>query len=92
MNQETTSPSYSTMLLTFLAGATVGAVVVALTTRKTGAELRGDIRELALSAKEKAGLMATEAYGAWDGIKDRTSLAASDIKRGFADAAKDLKA
>ena len=46
------------MLLTFLAGAAVGAVVVALTTRKTGPELRGDLKDLARRAKRKAEALA----------------------------------
>lgn len=35
-----------TSLLVFLAGAAVGAAVVALTTPKTGPELRGDLKGL----------------------------------------------
>jgi len=91
MNQETTSPSLGAMLLTFLAGAAAGAVVVALTTRKTGPELRGDIKDLACRAKLKAGALAEEASVAFDGMKERTALAAADVKRGMGEAANDVK-
>jgi len=40
-------------LLAFLAGAAVGGVVVALTTRKDGATLRKDLRELGAQAKDR---------------------------------------
>ena len=89
MNQEDNSPG--SMLLTFLAGATVGAVVVALTTPKSGPQLRGDLRNLAHHAKDKAGTMATDAGEAWDVLKARTTLAAGDLKRGMTDAASDLR-
>lgn len=101
MSQENTSP-IGTMLLTFLAGAAVGAVVVALTTPKSGPELRGDLKDLAGRAKRKAGEMTDDAYEALEGLKERTmlaandmkqrtTLAAGDLKRGMSDAAKDLR-
>ena len=85
-----TSP-LGTMLLTFLAGAAVGAVVVALTTPKTGPELRGDLKDLARRAKRKAGQLADDGSEAWDDLKERTGLAVDDLKRGVTDAAKDLR-
>lgn len=91
MSQDECSTPMGTILMTFLAGAAVGAVVVALTTPKTGAELRGDIKDVARRAKRKAGEYAEDAGGAWDDLKERTTLAAGDVKRGFADAAKDLR-
>lgn len=91
MNQEHASSSVGTLLLTFLAGAAVGAVVVALTTPRSGPELRGDLKDLARRAKRKAGEMADEASGAWDEVKERTTLAAGDLKHGFSEAAKDLR-
>lgn len=91
MNQETSTPGYGSMLLTFLAGAAIGATVVALTTRKTGPQLRGDLRDLASRAQRKAGNLAQDACEAWDGLKDRTTLAANDLKRGVTDAAADLR-
>ena len=101
MSQENTTPVGS-MLLTFLAGAAVGAVVMALTTPKTGPELRGDLKDLAGRAKRKAGDLADEAYEALDDMKERTALAvgdmkgrtvlaAGDLKRGVSDAVKDLR-
>ena len=45
--------SLGTSLLVFLAGAAVGATVVALTTPKTGPELRGDIKDLGLKVKDR---------------------------------------
>ena len=90
MSQESTS-SAGPMLLTFLAGATVGAILVALTTPKSGPELRGDLKDLALRAKQKVGALAGDASDTWDDMKERTSLAASDLKRGVTDAAHDLR-
>jgi hypothetical protein len=91
MSQENPGTAISTVLLSFVAGAAVGGVIVAFTTRKTGPQLRGDIRDLARRARLKAGAMAEATCGAWDGVKDRTSLAADDLKRGFTDAANDLR-
>lgn len=92
MSQEnTSSPSAGPMLLTFLVGAAAGALLVALTTPKTGPELRGDLKDLARRAKRKAGDLREDAGEAWDELKGRTALAAGDLKRGVADAAKDLR-
>jgi gas vesicle protein len=90
MNQET-STSYLPLLLTFLAGAAVGGVVVALSTPKSGPALRGDLKDLAILAKLKAAGLADDAGVAWDGMKERTALAATDLKRGVTDAANDLR-
>jgi gas vesicle protein len=87
--RETTS--IGTMLLTFLAGAAVGAVVVALTTPKSGPELRGGLKDLARRAKFKAGVLADDACGAWEDLKDSAALAAGDVKRNVSDAAKDMR-
>ena len=86
-----TKPSLGLTFLTFLAGAAVGAVVVALTTPKSGPELRGDLKDLALRAKRKAGQVADDACDTWDDLKGRTALAANDLKRGVTDAAHDLR-
>lgn len=91
MTQEPSSPSLSTLLLTFLAGAAAGAVVVALTTPKTGPELRGDLKDLGRRAKLKAGALAEGASEAYEGMRDRTAMAADDLKRGLTDAANDLR-
>lgn len=88
---ESKSSSMGTTLLTFLAGAAVGAVIVALTTPKTGPELRGDLKDLTLRAKRRAGQLADDASDTWDDLKGRTVLAAGDLKRGVTDAANDLR-
>lgn len=88
---ESKSSSMGTILMTFLAGAAVGAVVVALTTPKTGPELRGDLKDLTLRAKRRAGQLADDASDTWDDLKGRTVLAAADLKRGVTDAANDLR-
>lgn len=93
MSQENTnSSSVGPMLLTFLAGAAVGAVVVALTTPKTGPELRGNLKDIADRAKRKAGALAEDASGAWADLKERTGLAADDLKLGLSDAMNDRRA
>ncbi len=43
----------------FLAGAAVGAVVAALTTPKTGPELRGDIKDLGIRMKDRLARLRT---------------------------------
>lgn len=85
MNEESTS-SIGPMLLTFLAGAAAGAVLVALTTPKTGPQLRGDLKDLANRAKRKVGDLAENASGAWNEMKDRTALAAGDLRHGRTEA------
>jgi hypothetical protein len=91
MTQECNAPSYGNMLLTFLAGAAIGATVVALTTRKTGPQRCLDLKDLADRAKLKVGAVAEEANQAWADLKERTELAGNDLKRGVTDAAKDLR-
>jgi gas vesicle protein len=92
MEQESTpSLPLGTLLLTFTAGAALGALVTALTTPRSGPELRGDLKELARRAKRKACSLSEEANGTWDEMKERTLLAAADLKRGMKDARDDLK-
>jgi hypothetical protein len=45
--------SLGTSLLIFLAGAALGAAIVALTTPKTGPELRGDLKGLGGRVKDR---------------------------------------
>jgi len=47
------SGMFGTSLLVFLAGAAVGAAVAALTTPKTGPELRGDIKGLGNKLRDR---------------------------------------
>ncbi|MBP7617382.1 MAG: YtxH domain-containing protein [Geothrix sp.] len=47
-------PSPFSSLITFLLGAAMGAVVVALTTPRSGPRLRNDLKELARRGKERA--------------------------------------
>lgn len=55
MNPETNpSPSLAPLAWTFLAGAAVGATVVALTTPKTGPQLRGDLKDMGTKLRRKA--------------------------------------
>jgi gas vesicle protein len=91
MNEKTPTSTVGPMLLTFAAGAALGAVVVALTTPKSGPELRGNLKDLARRTKQRAGDLAEDAGLAWNGMKERTVLAASDLKRGMNDAADDLR-
>lgn len=52
MSDERSAPG--TSLLLFLLGAAAGAVVVALTTPKSGPDLRSDIKDLAGRLRRKA--------------------------------------
>ena len=53
--------SIGTPLLIFLAGAAVGAAIVALTTPKSGPELRGNLKDLSGKVKDRiAQLRATD--------------------------------
>jgi gas vesicle protein len=79
------------MVLTFIAGAALGAVVMALSTPKSGPELRGDLKDLARRAKRKVGDYADDASEALEDLKDRAVLAVDDLKRGVTDAANDLR-
>lgn len=51
--------SLGTSLLVFLAGAAVGAAIVALTTPKTGPELRGDLKGLGNRVKDRLSKLRT---------------------------------
>lgn len=76
------------MLLTFLAGAAVGAVVMALTTPKTGPQLRRDMRSLANRVKRRADDVAEDLGESWDDLKECVGLAAEEQKHGKPVAAK----
>jgi len=53
MSQNQT-PSALPALITFLVGAAIGAVVVALTTPKSGPRLRKDLKDLANRGRDRA--------------------------------------
>lgn len=92
MTQENPSSSpLANMLLMFLAGAAVGAVVLALTTPKSGPELRGDIKDLARRAKRKSDELVVTASGAFDGLKGCSRQAAADLEHGMAESINDLR-
>jgi len=96
MNQENTS-SFNTSLLCFLAGAIAGAVVVALTTPKKGADLRGDLSDLGRRAKRRAGELAQQlkdvrdtAFHGKSGPGNRAEDAWEDLKQGAAQVGSDV--
>jgi len=91
MNQENTNSSMGPMLLTFIAGVAVGAVITALVTPKSGPELRGDLKDAAARARRKAADLARGASEAMDDLKERSRLAAADLKRGITDSVTHLK-
>lgn len=91
MSESTTCTPKGPMVLTFIAGAALGAVVMALSTPKSGPELRGDLKDLARRAKRKVGDYADDASEALEDLKDRAVLAVDDLKRGVSDAAADLR-
>lgn len=86
MNPERPSPPIAPLLWSFLAGAAVGALAVALTTPKTGPELRGDLKDLARRARRKVGDLADEALGSLDELKLRAGLAPGEATRNRTDA------
>lgn len=97
MNQENPS-SFNTALLCFLAGAVAGAVVVALTTPKKGADLRGDLSDLGRRAKRRAGDLAQQlkdvrdtAFRGKSGPGNRAEDAWEDLKRDAAQLGSDVK-
>jgi gas vesicle protein len=90
MNTENHS-SLGTLTLTFLAGAAVGAVVMALVSPRSGPELRESLETLARRAKRKVGHLTEDAEGAWDELKTRSAQAAEDLKRGVAASIRDLR-
>jgi len=97
MKQERPS-SLNTSLLCFLAGAVAGAVVVALTTPKKGAELRGDLSALGRRAKRQAAALAQQvkdarnaAFHGQSGPGNRAADAWADLQQGASQVASDVK-
>jgi gas vesicle protein len=89
-NQEGLS-TRNAVLLSFVAGAALGALVVALTTPKSGPEVREDLKALGRRAKCKVDELGEKVGSVWAESKDRTGQAMADLKRGIHEAAEDLK-
>ena len=78
-------------LLSFLGGAVIGAVAVALTTPRTGPQVREDLKALGRCAKDKVDEMGSQAVEVWKESKYRTGQSVGDLKRGVHEATEDLK-
>jgi gas vesicle protein len=90
MNQGNNSP-VNIALLSFLGGAVLGALVVALTTPKSGPEVREDLLALGRRAKGKVGAMGDQVEEVWTESKERADQTVTDLKRGVHEAADDFK-
>ena len=64
------SHNVSCTLIALLAGAAAGAILAALTTKKTGVERRDDLKNLSHRLKLKAQSLTREANQAWDAVRD----------------------
>jgi len=80
MSQEFMSHK-SNVLLGFIAGLATGALVLALTTPKSGAETREDLKALGRRLKGKVGALGEEAEDAWEEAKAGAGQVAKDVKR-----------
>jgi len=72
------NPPIGPLLLTLLAGAALGAVVVALTTPKSGPQLRGDLKRLVRRGERQAGELSAEAIAGWDASQAQTAASRAD--------------
>jgi gas vesicle protein len=90
MGQEKMS-SENLAILGFIGGALVGALVVALTTPKSGPDLRKDLKALGRRAKDKADALGGQAAAVWSKALDRTGKSVDDLKRDVHEIADDLK-
>ena len=77
MSQE--SSFRTTALLTFFGGVAFGALVVALTTPKPGAEVRRDLAGLGRRMKNQAGDIAQRGTRAWDVFRQQEAGAAEPM-------------
>lgn len=78
-------------LLWFAGGALLGAMTVALTTPRTGPQVRHKLRAFGRRARRKAGALGDQAGAVWTETVERTGLSAADLKRGLHEAAEDFK-
>lgn len=90
MNQEKMSTT-NVALLCFFGGAMLGALVAALTTPKSGPQVREDLSALGRRALGKAEALGDQAEAVWNESMDRTNQSVADLKRGVHEAADDLK-
>ena len=67
-------------LAALLTGVAIGAVVAALTTKKTGAERRSDLESLARRLRLKAESLTNEANEAWTAVKKYASTTGEHFK------------
>jgi gas vesicle protein len=79
---ENNAPPVVPVLLTFLAGAALGAIVVALTTPKSGPRLRKELKDLACCGGGKAEDEAEHLPEARKPVKKPASPANGDLKHG----------
>lgn len=77
---ENNAPTVVPVLLTFLAGAAIGAIVVALTTPKSGPRLRKELGDLARCGEDKAEDVAEHLPGTRKASKKQGGLAPGDFK------------
>jgi gas vesicle protein len=90
MNQEKTSFT-NLAILSFVGGALLGALAVALTTPKTGPEVREALRGMGRRAKDRAGELGDQAEAVWDETRFRTEASVADLKRAMHEATDDFK-
>lgn len=86
--KDQTEVSTSGILLSFLAGAVVGAVVAALVTPKSGPENRRDLLELGRRAKDKAKAVTEQVGEVLAKTKAEATQTMADLKRGIMEAAR----
>lgn len=77
---ENNAPSVVPVLLTFLAGAAIGAIVVALTTPKSGPRLRKELGDLACRGEGKAEAAAEPPTEARKRVKKQAGPPPRDLK------------
>lgn len=79
---ENNAPTVVPVLLTFLAGAAIGAIVVALTTPKSGPRLRKELKDLARCREGNAEDVAKHLPEARKRVKKQAGQAPGDLKHG----------
>ncbi|MBI1752672.1 MAG: YtxH domain-containing protein [Acidobacteria bacterium] len=89
MSQPQRSPT-ATSILIFLAGAALGAVVLALTTPKTGPRLRAELKRLAGRGRHRARMALAGFRGTSDRSKRRFVWKKPDPGRSFSVSVDDL--